>query len=39
MFVPASELYDPATGTRIAHPAQQASDEELQRAIAEVDVR
>jgi hypothetical protein len=39
MFVPASALYDPATGTRLAHPAHEASDEALRRAIAEVDAR
>jgi len=39
MFVPASELYDPVTGTRIEHPAHQASDAELRRAIEEVDAR
>lgn len=39
MFVPASALYDPATGSRIEHPTRQASDEDVRRALKEIDQR
>ncbi|MDR5674374.1 hypothetical protein AArcCO_2917 [Halalkaliarchaeum sp. AArc-CO] len=35
-FVRASELYDPRTGERIAHPDAGASDEEVSEAIDEI---
>jgi hypothetical protein len=35
MFVPASELYDPATGTRTVHPAKQATDTAVRSALQE----
>lgn len=34
-FVPASQLYDVANGTVLEHPANQATDEEVRRAIAD----
>jgi hypothetical protein len=39
MFVRASELYEPRTGSRLIHPAYQASDERVRRALAEVECR
>ncbi|WP_281246927.1 hypothetical protein [Natrinema salaciae] len=32
-FVPASRLYDVESGTPIAHPAHQATDEDVRRAL------
>ncbi|MFC4247251.1 hypothetical protein ACFOZ7_09615 [Natribaculum luteum] len=32
-FVPASRLYDVRSGNRIAHPARQASDDDVRRAL------
>jgi hypothetical protein len=39
MFVRASRLYDPRTGSRLLHPAYQATDERVRRALAEVECR
>ncbi|SER93515.1 hypothetical protein [Natrinema salaciae] len=33
VFVPANRLYDVESGTVIAHPATQASDEDVRRAL------
>ncbi len=38
-FVPASRLYDVRSGNRIAHPARQASDDDVRRAVEERTVR
>ncbi|WP_435145661.1 hypothetical protein [Halobaculum sp. P14] len=36
-FVPASDLYDPETGNRIAHPLTEATDADVRAALTEVD--
>jgi len=35
-FVPASQLYDPATRARFPHPSTEATDAEVRAAIEEV---
>jgi hypothetical protein len=39
LFVPAAELYHPATEVRVVHPAHQASDEAVRQALTEVGQR